>query len=166
MAKTEMRPIKDTIPLEEARQLIAEALPADRAPRARARSSMPTAASRRRRAVDARRAAVLARRHGRLRGRRRRHLRRQPLRAEDAARDREGLHRPGADASASSPAPPSRSPPARRCPHGADAVVMVEETEKAGDEVRILTPVYPRQNVGRQGADIVVGQTVMRAATC
>jgi molybdopterin molybdotransferase len=46
-------------------------------------------------------------------------------------------------------------------PAGADAVVMVEETEKAGDAVRVLTPVYPRQNVGRQGADIVVGQTVI-----
>ena len=46
-------------------------------------------------------------------------------------------------------------------PAGADAVVMVEETEKAGDTVRVLTPVYPRQNVGRQGADIVVGQTVI-----
>lgn len=50
-------------------------------------------------------------------------------------------------------------------PSGADAVVMVEETEKAthdGDEhVRVLTPVYPRQNVGRQGADIVIGQTVI-----
>ena len=46
-------------------------------------------------------------------------------------------------------------------PQGADAVVMVEETEKAGDSVRVLTPVYPRQNVGRQGADIVVGQTVI-----
>jgi molybdopterin molybdotransferase len=41
--------------------------------------------------------------------------------------------------------------------------VMVEETEKdpSGD-VRILTPVYPRQNVGRQGADITAGQTVLR----
>ena len=49
-------------------------------------------------------------------------------------------------------------------PAGADAVVMVEETERAGgDEVRIFTPVYPRQNVGRQGADIVDGQTVLRA---
>ena len=47
-------------------------------------------------------------------------------------------------------------------PAGADAVVMVEETERAGDEVRILTPVYPRQNVGRQGADIAVGQIVIR----
>jgi len=54
-------------------------------------------------------------------------------------------------------------------PHGADAVVMVEETEKVegglGTEalakVRVLTPVYPRQNVGKQGADIVVGQTVI-----
>jgi len=49
-------------------------------------------------------------------------------------------------------------------PEGADAVVMVEETERAGaQEVRIFTPVYPRQNVGRQGADIVTGQTVLRA---
>lgn len=46
-------------------------------------------------------------------------------------------------------------------PQGADAVVMVEETELSGEDVRVLTPVYPRQNVGRQGADIVVGQTVI-----
>lgn len=46
-------------------------------------------------------------------------------------------------------------------PQGADAVVMVEETELTGEGVRVLTPVYPRQNVGRQGADIVVGQTVI-----
>jgi molybdenum cofactor synthesis domain-containing protein len=46
-------------------------------------------------------------------------------------------------------------------PRGADAVVMVEETERAGEDVRILTPVYPRQTVGRQGADIVIGQTVI-----
>ena len=66
-------------------------------------------------------------------------------------------------------------------PEGADAVVMVEETEKADEAlgadlsagalakvealakaaVRVLTPVYPRQNVGRQGADIVVGQVVI-----
>ena len=49
-------------------------------------------------------------------------------------------------------------------PEGADAVVMVEETERAGEDVvRIFTPVYPRQNVGRQGADIVHGQTVLEA---
>jgi molybdenum cofactor synthesis domain-containing protein len=49
-------------------------------------------------------------------------------------------------------------------PEGADAVVMVEETERVagGDEVRMLTPVYPRQNVGRRGADIVAGQPVLQ----
>ena len=47
-------------------------------------------------------------------------------------------------------------------PDGADAVVMVEETERDGNDIRVFTPVYPRQNVGRKGADIVVGQTVLR----
>jgi molybdenum cofactor synthesis domain-containing protein len=48
-------------------------------------------------------------------------------------------------------------------PAGADAVVMVEETERApGGDVHVFTPVYPRQNVGRRGADIVRGQGVLR----
>src|SRR5690606_4844902 len=47
-------------------------------------------------------------------------------------------------------------------PSGADAVVMVEETEKAdGDDVRIFTPVYPRQHVGRRAADISQGQALL-----
>ena len=47
-------------------------------------------------------------------------------------------------------------------PDGADAVVMVEETEKGPDgRVRVFTPVYPRQHVGRRGADIASGQTVL-----
>ena len=47
-------------------------------------------------------------------------------------------------------------------PPGADAVVMVEETERDGERgVRVLTPVYPRQHVGRRGADITTGQTVV-----
>ena len=47
-------------------------------------------------------------------------------------------------------------------PEGGDAVVMVEETEKAGaDDIRIFTPVYPRQHVGRRGADLTAGQTVL-----
>jgi molybdopterin molybdotransferase len=51
-------------------------------------------------------------------------------------------------------------------PPGADAVVMVEETEKAADHlVRIFSPVYPRQNVGRQGADIQAGQVLVAAGT-
>jgi molybdenum cofactor synthesis domain-containing protein len=47
-------------------------------------------------------------------------------------------------------------------PDGADAVVMVEETERGPDGVRVFTPVYPRQNVGRRGADIRAGQPIAR----
>jgi molybdenum cofactor synthesis domain-containing protein len=47
-------------------------------------------------------------------------------------------------------------------PRGADAVVMVEETETAPDgSVRIMAPVHPRQNVGRQASDLAAGQTVL-----
>lgn len=48
-------------------------------------------------------------------------------------------------------------------PPGADAVVMVEDTEGGGDgsRVRVLAAVEPRQNVGRQGADIQAGQSVL-----
>jgi molybdenum cofactor synthesis domain-containing protein len=49
-------------------------------------------------------------------------------------------------------------------PAGADAVVMVEETEQeADDRIRVLTPVYPRQHVGRRAADIAAGQPVLAA---
>ncbi|HWP65769.1 MAG TPA: gephyrin-like molybdotransferase Glp [Candidatus Limnocylindria bacterium] len=48
-------------------------------------------------------------------------------------------------------------------PEGADAVVMVEETERAGDLVHVLTPVYPGQHVGRRGADLRAGQPVAPA---
>jgi molybdenum cofactor synthesis domain-containing protein len=49
-------------------------------------------------------------------------------------------------------------------PGGADAVVMVEETERTNDtDVRVFTPVYPRQHVGRRGADMTAGQTVLPA---
>ncbi len=51
-------------------------------------------------------------------------------------------------------------------PEGSDAVVMVEETEHAGDElVRVFAPVYPGQNVAKQGADIREGQRVFQAGT-
>jgi len=49
-------------------------------------------------------------------------------------------------------------------PEGADAVVMVEETLREADgTVRIFSPVTPAQNVGRQGADIMTGSTVLSA---
>jgi molybdenum cofactor synthesis domain-containing protein len=50
-------------------------------------------------------------------------------------------------------------------PDGATAVVIVEETERDGDTVRVLTPVYPRQNVGRRGADMAAGQVAIAAGT-
>ena len=48
-------------------------------------------------------------------------------------------------------------------PAGADAVVMVEETDRAGEDVRVRAAVVPRQNVGRRGADVTAGQTVVHA---
>jgi len=161
MAKTEMRPIKETIPLEEARQLIAGAC-------------MPTARRERLALVDA---------NGRAAAAEVQSTRDVPPFSRAGmdgfaviAGDTFGASRyepktlrviekvytgqvpsqqltPGTAVEIATGAP---------MPAGADAVVMVEETEKAGDAVRILTPVYPRQNVGRQGADIVVGQTVIR----
>ena len=47
-------------------------------------------------------------------------------------------------------------------PPGADAVVMVEDTD-GDDSVRVFAAVQPMQNVGRQGADITRGQTVLHA---
>ena len=47
-------------------------------------------------------------------------------------------------------------------PDGADAVVMVEETERGESAaIRIFTPVYPRQNVSRRGGDLASGAVVL-----
>ena len=49
-------------------------------------------------------------------------------------------------------------------PDGADAVVMVEETDAGSNAgVAIYAEVQPRQNVGARGADIQSGQTVVSA---
>jgi molybdenum cofactor synthesis domain-containing protein len=48
-------------------------------------------------------------------------------------------------------------------PRGADAVVMVEDTECEEDRVRVYTPVHPGENVSRQGEDIRKGEAVVRA---
>ena len=47
-------------------------------------------------------------------------------------------------------------------PDGADAVVMVEQTDRRGDEVDVFTGVHAQQHIGRRGADIATGQTVLR----
>ena len=49
-------------------------------------------------------------------------------------------------------------------PESADAVVMVEETTKAGEErVAILAQATAGQNIGRRGADITAGDPVVAA---
>jgi molybdopterin molybdotransferase len=48
-------------------------------------------------------------------------------------------------------------------PRGADAVIMVEDTAMAGEMVALYAPVKAAQNIGRQGADIATGQTVLQA---
>ena len=51
-------------------------------------------------------------------------------------------------------------------PSGADAVMMVEETQRdheGASQVRMFAPVQPGQHVGRQGADISRGQVVLQA---
>jgi molybdopterin molybdotransferase len=48
-------------------------------------------------------------------------------------------------------------------PAGADAVVMVEDTEIDGTSVGVRVQVQVRQHVGRRAADIAAGQTVIAA---
>jgi molybdopterin molybdotransferase len=46
-------------------------------------------------------------------------------------------------------------------PKGADAVVMVEDTEKAEDRVKILRPVASGDNIGRAGEDLEKGDLIL-----
>ena len=48
-------------------------------------------------------------------------------------------------------------------PNGADAVVMVEDTEQEGDLVKVYRPVHPGKHVSRRGEDIERGSVVVRA---
>jgi molybdenum cofactor synthesis domain-containing protein len=47
-------------------------------------------------------------------------------------------------------------------PEGADAVVMVEDTERNGDELRVYSAVTKNENVMKKGADIRKGETVLK----
>ena len=47
-------------------------------------------------------------------------------------------------------------------PSGADAVVMVEDTEEENERVKVFKSVYPRANVGQKGEDIKAGELVLR----
>jgi molybdenum cofactor synthesis domain-containing protein len=46
-------------------------------------------------------------------------------------------------------------------PAGADAVVMVEDTGRHGDDVDVFAPAAPGQNVGRRGGDMKAGDTAI-----
>ena len=46
-------------------------------------------------------------------------------------------------------------------PKGADAVVMVEDTEKAGTRVKIFRAVAPGDNIGRAGEDLEKGDLIL-----
>ena len=47
-------------------------------------------------------------------------------------------------------------------PAGADAVVMLEFTEKVGEEVHVFKPVYPGANISPVGEDIRRGEIVLK----
>jgi molybdenum cofactor synthesis domain-containing protein len=158
-----MRPIRETIPLEEARALVAAAArPVERAetvPLDRAHLRVlaePVVASQdvppfSRAAMDGY-AVVAADTFG------------AGQYAPKIARVIETVHTGEMPTRAVSPGECVEIATGAPMPAGADAVVMVEETEKAEDAtVRIFSPVYPGQNVGRQGADIHAGEAVMQA---
>lgn len=50
-------------------------------------------------------------------------------------------------------------------PHGADAVVMVEQCTDHGDRVRIMTRPAPGQNIRRKGSDQDAGQPLLTPGT-
>ncbi len=50
-------------------------------------------------------------------------------------------------------------------PEGANAVVMVEYTEKRGEKIFVTRPVYPGANISRKGEDIVEGNLVLSAGS-
>jgi molybdenum cofactor synthesis domain-containing protein len=48
-------------------------------------------------------------------------------------------------------------------PEGADGVVMVEDTARMGDELRVFSPVIEGENVMKKGSDIKKDETVLKA---
>jgi len=47
-------------------------------------------------------------------------------------------------------------------PRGADAVVIVEDTEAENGRVKVFKAVYPKANVAKKGADIKKGELILR----
>lgn len=49
-----------------------------------------------------------------------------------------------------------------KIPKGADAVVMIEDTEKEDENVKIFKPVYPEANLSKEGSDISKGEVILQ----
>ncbi|MDI9624291.1 MAG: molybdopterin molybdotransferase MoeA [Methanothermobacter sp.] len=50
-------------------------------------------------------------------------------------------------------------------PEGADAVVMEEYTYKKGDEIEVLQPTSPGENIATRGEDVKAGETILEPGT-
>jgi putative molybdopterin biosynthesis protein len=50
-------------------------------------------------------------------------------------------------------------------PRGANAVVMIEQTDTSGDMANVRKPVSPGENVMHTGADVMMGELVLREGT-
>ena len=48
-------------------------------------------------------------------------------------------------------------------PDGADSVMMVEDTEREGNEVKFFKSITPGSNVGKMGGDIKEGAVILKA---
>jgi molybdenum cofactor synthesis domain-containing protein len=53
--------------------------------------------------------------------------------------------------------------PDKKTKTGADSVMMVEDTEREGDEVKIFKSITPGSNIGKIGGDIKEGAVVLKA---
>jgi len=68
-------------------------------------------------------------------------------------------HQPALEVMAATSTPIATGGP---IPRGADAIVMIEQTDPAGDKILIRRPVAPGQNIGFAGSDIARGETLLR----
>jgi molybdenum cofactor synthesis domain-containing protein len=48
-------------------------------------------------------------------------------------------------------------------PEGADSVIMVEDTEREGNEVKVFKSITPGTNIGKMGGDIKEGAVILKA---
>jgi molybdenum cofactor synthesis domain-containing protein len=49
-----------------------------------------------------------------------------------------------------------------KIPHGADAVVMIEDVNREDGRIKVIKPVYPKANIAPKGEDIKRGELVLK----